>query len=343
MPHAPASLPAAASLRERVPWAWVRALAGAAILAVLLWRLGTGPFLDGLRGIDARTLLVAAGIGAVTTAGCAWRWCLVARGLGVRLPPGAAVAAYYRSQFLNATLPTGVLGDVHRALRHGRDVGDVGRAARAVVLERFAGQVVQVVIALTVLTVLPSPVRSRMPEAAAVLAVAGLGAVLLAMIRPRGARSRIARAVRTTAAELRASLFSRRNGPGIALASTVTVSGHLATFLLAARAAGATAPLTRLVPLGLLVLLAMAVPVNFGGWGPREGAAAWAFGAAGLSATLGVSTAVVYGVLVLSATAPGAGVLVARWIARVRVRRNGPAQALPRAPARLRRQNALHG
>ncbi|MGJ3561879.1 hypothetical protein ACR6C2_41015 [Streptomyces sp. INA 01156] len=28
----------------------------------------------------------------------------------------------------------------------------------------------------------------------------------------------------------------------------------------------------------------MALPLNVGGWGPREGVAAWAFGAAGLGA-----------------------------------------------------------
>jgi hypothetical protein len=53
--------------------------------------------------------------------------------LGVRLPLRTAVADCYRSLFLNATLPGGVLGDVHRAVRHGRDVGDVGRGIRAVV------------------------------------------------------------------------------------------------------------------------------------------------------------------------------------------------------------------
>ena len=41
-------------------------------------------------------------------------------GLGVEVPLRDAVAAYYRSQFLNATLPGGVVGDVHRAVRHGR-------------------------------------------------------------------------------------------------------------------------------------------------------------------------------------------------------------------------------
>ena len=82
----------------------------------------------------------------------------------------------------------------------------------------------------------------------------------------------------------------------------------------AARTAGATAPLSRLVPLTLLALLAMALPANVGGFGPREGVAAWAFGAAGLTSTQGVATAVVYGALILVSSLPGAAVLVARRI-----------------------------
>src|ERR1700732_1915527 len=107
-------------------------LAGAAILAVVVWRLGTGAFLDGLRGIDVPTLLAALGIGLLTTVFSAWRWARVARGLSIRLPLGRAVSDYYRALFLNAALPGGVLGDVHRAVRHGRSAGDVGRGVRAV-------------------------------------------------------------------------------------------------------------------------------------------------------------------------------------------------------------------
>jgi hypothetical protein len=65
-----------------------------------------------------------------------------------------------------------------------------------------------------------------------------------------------------------------------------------------------------LLPLAILVLLAMAVPLNIGGWGPREGVAAWAFATAGLGADAGVATATVYGVLVVAAGLPGLGVLV---------------------------------
>jgi hypothetical protein len=55
----------------------------------------------------------------------------------------------------------------------------------------------------------------------------------------------------------------------------------------------------------------MSVPTNIGGWGPREGVAAWAFGAAGLGAVQGLAVATTYGVLVIAATLPGALVLVA--------------------------------
>ena len=56
--------------------------------------------------------------------------------------------------------------------------------------------------------------------------------------------------------------------------------------------------------------------MNIGGWGPREGVAAWAFAAAGLGADQGVATAVVYGVMALVASLPGAAVLVADWLRR---------------------------
>lgn len=149
----------------RSNWALVRTVGGLGILALLLCLLGTGPFLDGLRLIDGWALAVALGIGALTTVCCAWRWSLVSGGLGVRLPLGTAVAHCYRAVFLNSTLPGGVLGDVHRAVRHGRDAGDVGRGIRAVVWERTAGQVVQAGIALAVLFAFPSPVRSYLPAA----------------------------------------------------------------------------------------------------------------------------------------------------------------------------------
>src|SRR6476619_6202619 len=77
-------------------------------VAVVIWRLGTGPFLAGLKAVDARAVLAVTAVVFVTTLCSAWRWTIVARGLGARLALPAAVGAYYRCLFLNLTLPGGV-------------------------------------------------------------------------------------------------------------------------------------------------------------------------------------------------------------------------------------------
>ena len=164
--------------------AWGRFAVSALVFTVLVWRLGTGPFLDGLRTIDGRALAAAAGIAVLTTVAYAWRWKIVAGGLGLDLSLPAAVAAYYRSLFLNATLPGGIVGDVHRGASHGRDVSDVGHALRAVAWERFAGQVVQVVLTVLVLLAMPSPVQSFMPWVAIAVVVVVFGLLFVARARP---------------------------------------------------------------------------------------------------------------------------------------------------------------
>ena len=113
---------------------------------------------------------------------------MVAGGLGVDLPLRTAVAAYYRSLFLNVTLPGGIVGDVHRGISHGRESRDVGLGLRAVAWERSAGQAVQILLTIAVLLVLPSPVRAVAP----LVAVAVLGVVVGAAdlrSRPAGTAS----------------------------------------------------------------------------------------------------------------------------------------------------------
>ncbi|MEU6020138.1 lysylphosphatidylglycerol synthase domain-containing protein [Micromonospora sp. NPDC047134] len=297
-------------------WGWLRLALGLAVLVGLLCWLGIDPFLVGLRLIDAPALAAALALGVLTTVCAAWRWSLVAGGLGVRLPLREAVAHYYRSVFLNATLPGGILGDVHRAVRHGRDVGDLGRGIRAVVWERVAGQVVLVALAVVLLFAFPSPVQPYLPVATLVVLAAFGVVVLAARLLPDSGASRFTRTLVGAVSDVRRGLLGRRVWVGVLVASALVAAGNLATFLVAARTVGSTAPLTLLLPLTLLALLAMGVPANVAGFGPREGVAAWAFAAAGLTAAEGVVTATVYGALVLVASLPGAAVLLAR---RVRV------------------------
>jgi glycosyltransferase 2 family protein len=316
-------------------WRAARLAIAVATLGVLVWRVGTGPFLDGLSAVHAGPLAAAAGIAVLITVCSAWRWKVVARGLGVDLPLGPAVAAYYRSQFLNVTMPGGVVGDLHRGISHGRDTSDLGLGLRAVAWERAAGQAVQIVLAVVVLLVLPSPVRGAMPLVGLAVLVAGAAVLLAARVRPAMGRSWWARLHSRAVLDLRHALLARRAWPAIGLLSVLAVAGHAATFLIAAHSTGAVLPASRMVPLALLVLVGAALP-NVGGWGPREGVTAWAFGAAGLGASRGVSTAVVYGVMVFVASLPGAAVLVAAWLHRPRSE-HPPARRRPRGRRAVKR------
>ncbi|MDN3358777.1 lysylphosphatidylglycerol synthase transmembrane domain-containing protein [Actinomadura sp. DC4] len=291
-------------------WPWLRILIGIGILALLVWRLGSGAFLDGLRVIDGPAILAALAIGLVTTVASAARWCLVVRRLGLRLSLWTAVADYYRSVFLNTVLPGGILGDVHRAVRHGQDAGDVGRGVRAVVIERTGGQVVLALAGVAVLLARPGTV-TEVRHAATPVAVAVLCAGVVALIAAIGLARRTGiwrRLVTPALTDVRRGLLARDTWPGVMGLSAVGLAGHLALFLISARVAGSAAPATRLLPLMVLALFAMGLPVNIGGWGPREGATAWAFGAAGLGAAQGVTVAVVYGVLTFVSGLPGAAV-----------------------------------
>jgi uncharacterized membrane protein YbhN (UPF0104 family) len=286
-------------------------MVGTVILAVVVWNVGAGSVVVGLWALDPPILLLGLAIAAVTTAACAWRWHLVARELGMAVPVPGAVAACYRAQFLNTVLPGGVLGDVHRGVLLGRPSGETGLALRTVAWERFAGQVVQAGLALVVLVVLPSPVRPLLPWVLAAVVSTAAAVVLVLWCTPDRDTwwSRAARVVRD---DVRLSLLVRRSWPGVVLASTVATAGHVTAYVVAARAVGADAPVTELVPLAMVVLVAAGVPLSLAGWGPREGMAAWVFAAAGLGAATGVATAVAFGAMVLVANLPGAVVLMMR-------------------------------
>ncbi len=276
-------------------WAWIRLLAGVAILAVLAVRLGAEPFVDGIRSTDATALLAALLVTAGTTWCCAWRWSLLAERLDVAVPVRTAYRRYYRSQLLNATLPGGILGDVHRGIDHGRSAGALGRGLRSVLWDRTSGQTVQIAMAVPALVLLPAAVRS---DAGWLLLAVTAVVVAAAMALP-------ARVRRAVVAELRGVAAARAVLPRVVLASALAATGHVVVFVVAARSVGVTAPLSELAALGLVVLVASALPLSVAGWGPREGAAAWIFGAAGLGTETGLSVAVAFGVVSLVATLPG--------------------------------------
>jgi GTP cyclohydrolase II len=206
---------------------------------------------------------------------------------------------------------------------------------RAVAWERLCGQVIQAVVTAAVLLILSSPVRPALPYVLAGIAGVAGCAVLVARVAAHRGQSRSARAARAVAADLRRGLLVSGVWPQVTLASLLVVAGHTATFVVAARVAGSTAPLGELIALLMVVQIAAGIPLSIGGWGPREGIAAWAFAAAGLGAANGVTAATLYAVLMLAAVAPGAGLLLRDAVRR---RRGHPGESREPDPVLLTKE-----
>src|SRR6201986_36803 len=300
----------------------LRLLRLAAAVAVLwfLWRhVGTAPFQDGLHAVTWPGVLAAVTLTALTKVCSAWRWGAAAQALGIGIGLSVAVRSYYRSLFLNSVLIGGVLGDVHRAVTHGRRSGDVVLGLRAVGWERLWGQGIQAVGTVVGLVPLPSPVRPALPYVLVGIAgVAGAAgcAALVARHTDRRGRSRLTRAARAVTDDLRHGMLAPDVWPQLALASVLVVAGHTATFVIAARVAGSTAPLGELLLLLMVIQTATVIPLSIGGWGLREEIAPWAFPAAGFGAAAGITIVTLYAVLMLIAVTPGAGLLLAHAVRR---------------------------
>ena len=292
-----------------------RSLVGVGVLIAVAAQVGSGPFLHGLLSIDLRVIVAALGLSAVATAAAAWRWSIIAGRLGVGIRYPRAVGMYYRSQLLNTVLPGGVVGDVQRALTQGRDAGNVGQGARAVVIERTMGQLVQVALAVIVVACFGLEFERYL------LAAIGIALTVLALaaLAMTATSARVSAALRRELVELSAGVGSPGAFVRVVVASIIVVACHVVTFGVAVAAVGASVPPMRLAAIALVVLLAGSIPLNLGGWGPREGIAGWTFAVAGLGASTGVAAATLFGILAMIAVAPGLVVAATSAVRRVRI------------------------
>ncbi len=264
-------------------------LVSAGILTWLALDLGAGPFFAALHTLTPLAIAAALCLGAAGTVIQAYRWRLVSRGFGIELGVIDAVARCWQASFLNSVLPGGLAGDAVRAVEQGGHPDGSWRGGLgAVVGERLTGTVVVLITAS--LALLP-----RAPRLAVV--VAGGAAVTAAMAWPS---------------------VRRLSGPARGAVAALSVGGWLVfvgLFAVASLSGGSDLPAPapqHLLGLAALTLAGMSVPLSWGGWGPREGAAAFAFPLFGYSAEQGVAIAVGYGLLALVSVLPGGLVVSAR-------------------------------
>ncbi len=265
------------------------------MLAWLVNRYGADAFRPALQVLRPVPILAALILGGAAIAAQAARWRVTMRGVGLALPPKAALAECYRAAALNVVLPGGVVGDALRAWRRHTGQPSGWRAgAGSVIAERSAG--LAVLLGATAATLV---VVQHLGYAA--LAAAGAGVAWVA------AWPTLRRLDRTD--RLRVWGWS-----WVALFALVALT------LVVGAALSESDPIgwrTRLA-IGLLVLAGMAVPLNLGGWGPREAAGALGAALVGGRPEYGVAVAAGYGLLSTVSVLPGFVVLALTMSGRAR-------------------------
>lgn len=292
--------------RARALWQVLLRLAPPVVIMGLLWSLADGPGAVLLLA-EANWLYLFLAFVAVNlqTIASAWRWHRVAARLDQDIPAGHAVAEYYVSQLVNQSLPGGVLGDAARAVRARHQTG-LGISAKAVIIERLAGQIAMfglLAISLTWALLNPGGLALAL-EPDHVVAGALVVLVLTALVLVASHLGR-----RHWRPSLGRSIFTALVARG-AWVEQVPLSGlivalNLCSFTLCALATGTTLDAEAILVLVPLILCAMLIPTTVAGWGFREGAAAALFPLAGATAAAGFAASVAFGLMILAASLPG--------------------------------------
>ena len=289
----------------------------AGVLSLLAWLVDPRALIARLQSAEPLPVLAALVLVQCQIVASAERWRLTATALGQPLSRGRAVTEYYVASLLNQLLPGGVSGDVVRVWRNRGDARNAQAwavPARAIMIERLAGQVVLGVVASAGLLVWVLGDGGAIPGAGVLLAGVGMALALMALAAAglaRWAPRRLARFAAGFGPAIRVAWL----GPGKLwrqlLWSLAIVASYLAAFALASAAIGAPLAPLAVVALVPLVLLTMLLPISVAGWGAREAAAAALWPLAGAASADGMAASVLYGLVSLVGALPGA-LLIAR-------------------------------
>ncbi|HTE54616.1 MAG TPA: lysylphosphatidylglycerol synthase transmembrane domain-containing protein [Kofleriaceae bacterium] len=290
-------------------------LAVSVLLLGFLWHLSGDRVLERLTGANPWWVLAGLGFATVAMFAAAMRWRFTAVAVGAELGLGRSLREFYLASFLNQVLPGGILGDALRAWRHGKSAptgkpGGMGRAVRAVLIERLASQMVVslcMVVSLSLWPWLPGAfdnARIWVPLVGAATLVAAT-LIAIAVLARRHGGGQLERFLQDSRQAL---LTPRTLVAQLALGLAVTGS-CVVMFYCAARAVHSPLSVFHLVALVPGALLAMSIPISIGGWGLREASAVALWTMAGLAPGAALASSVLYGMMSLLGALPGAVVL----------------------------------
>ena len=256
----------------------LRVLAGAALLALVIWYVDPRALARSLAGVNPWLFACAVGVAIVSNVFSALRWKVIARNLQLQVSAVQALLMYARAVTANMMLPGSVVsGDVLRSFQLSRLGNPLPASAWSVFLDRFSG--------LWILCAMSAIAAAALGfwGYAAILAAAFIGP-LLPIPLPRNLQSGRPILVRS------------------AWYSCVVQLVAAGTLWICAQSAGLSVSYGLMLAAAAPIFIMAALPIGVAGFGAREAAAVVVLGYAGVPADQAFLVGLLYG---LAAVAQG--------------------------------------
>ena len=269
------------------------------LMAFIFTRINLVETWNALRGAHWGIMAVAFALFVLTLPLRAFRWKALLDGLGVHAPISRLTVLYFVGTFFNIFLPTGVGGDVVRAVEFTQDSRHGAEAVGTVFVDRLTGLLVLFVIALAAL---PFSFRLVEPEVTVAIVVIALGGLAGGWLLLQGNMlGRIGRRLPFLPAQDKLEKLYRAVGGcgrrALGRALTVSVIFNLVNILvnyLIALALGEHLSPWYFFAFVPLVSFSLTLPISLGGLGVREGTYALLFGQAGVAPEKAVALSLAY-------------------------------------------------
>jgi uncharacterized protein (TIRG00374 family) len=288
------------------------------LLGLLTWHLDLSQIASSLRSFDAAWLAASFVVVLAAIVVSAWKWGLILRARGQRLPYTRLLRHYFVGLFFNNVLPTSVGGDAVRAWATTQDTGETPEAVGSVVSERL---IAGVALGITALVGLPF-VEGSSKLVVQVLAFLAIDFALVSLfLLPKVAESIVGKLVpkkmqglhaqiAATVVVVRETLWNWRLFIKIAAYSVAFQILVAAVNACLFQALGVQVSLAQCVIYTPMIFTITMLPISISGFGVREAAYWYFFSQVGVGQAEAIAASLLFFVVVGICSLPGAPLFV---------------------------------
>ena len=234
----------------------------------------------------------------------AYRWMYISKHTDLDISFLSSLKFYYISTFMNNILPGGIVGDIFRIYYHAdnkNEIFKISKSLQSVIFERLSGQIMLLVFFISSLSL-----YFILNQKYVAFLYLFLPLLIIFLIFKYLFNIKLNKFIRNR--KYGENFFKVFTGEvfwrHIILSFFVVIS-YIFIYIVSAVSLGISIDYFAFLVFSPIVLFSMTLPVSIGGWGVREVTALLISFLLGLSASLSITVAIMYGVINLICSLPG--------------------------------------